>query len=63
MRCAPTRDLREEVYRAYITRASEGDSNNGPIIESMLALRKEQANLTGYANYAEFSLASKVPLQ
>ena len=48
------------MYKAFITRATSGDSDNGPVIESILALRQEQANLTGYANYAEFSLASKV---
>ncbi len=48
------------MYKAYITRASTGDADNGPVIEAILALRREQANLTGYANYAEFSLASKV---
>ena len=48
------------MYKAFVTRATAGDSDNGPVIESILALRQEQANLTGYANYAEFSLASKV---
>lgn len=54
------RELREEVYRAFLTRASSGETNNAPIIESILALRQEQAKLLGYANYAEVSMASKV---
>jgi oligopeptidase A len=57
---ARRRDLRERLYRAYITRASEGDSNNRPLIEQILALRREQAELLGFASYAELSLASKM---
>jgi oligopeptidase A len=57
---ACNRALREEMYRAYITRASSGDSDNTPLIEKTLALRHEQAQLLGYPNYAEVSLASKV---
>ena len=55
-----TRELREEMYRAYITRASAGEGDNTPIIERTLALRREQAALLGFANYAELSMASKV---
>lgn len=54
------RALREEFYRAYITRASSGEGDNTPLIERTLALRREQAHLLGYPNYAEVSLASKV---
>lgn len=57
-----SRTLREEVYRAYITRGAVGDSDNGPIIESILALRHEQAQLVGYPSFAEYSMASKVRL-
>ena len=53
------RELREEMYRAYITRASCGEGDNTPLIERTLALRREQAALLGYANYAELSMASK----
>lgn len=56
----PCRALREEFYRAYITRASSGASDNTPLIERTLALKREQAQLLGYPNYAEVSLASKV---
>ena len=48
------------MYRAYITRASSGDADNTPIIERTLALRREQARLLGFDNYAEVSMASKV---
>jgi len=54
------RDLREQVYRALITRASEGELDNTPLIRRILALRREQASILGYANYAELSLASKM---
>jgi oligopeptidase A len=54
------RDLREKLYRAYITRAASGDLDNNPIIERTLGLRQELAQLLGYNNYAEVSLASKM---
>jgi oligopeptidase A len=54
------RDLREQVYRALITRASEGELDNTPLISRILELRREQASILGYANYAELSLASKM---
>ena len=54
------RDLREKLYRAYVTRASEGDLDNGPVLERTLALRREAAQLLGYETYAEVSLASKM---
>ncbi|MEB3104412.1 MAG: M3 family metallopeptidase [Cyanobacteriota bacterium] len=54
------RDLRETVYRAQVARASSGDLNNWPLIERILALRLEQAQRLGYANWAEVSLASKM---
>ncbi|CAL8464147.1 g3682 [Coccomyxa elongata] len=57
---AKNRALREEFYRAYITRASSGENDNTPLIERTLALKQEQAQLLGYPNYAEVSLASKM---
>jgi oligopeptidase A len=54
------RDLRETLYRAYITRASDGDLDNAPLIDRILALRHEQAGLLGFSSYAEMSLASKM---
>jgi len=54
--------LREELYRAFITRASSGETDNTPLIEKTLVLRQEQAELLGYPNYAEVSLATKVCL-
>ncbi|MFH7245804.1 MAG: M3 family metallopeptidase [Spirulina sp.] len=54
------RDLREKLYRAFVTRASEGDLDNNPNIEKILALRHEMANLLGYGTYADLSLARKM---
>ena len=54
------RDLREKVYRAYISRASNGDLNNFPLIERILELKKQKAEILGFKSYAELSLASKM---
>ncbi len=54
------RDLREAVYRGQVARAASGELNNWPLIERILALRLEQAQRLGYANWAEVSLASKM---
>ncbi len=54
------RELREQVYKAYISRASRGDLNNFPLIERILELRQEKAKLLGFNSYAELSLASKM---
>ena len=60
MQHATRRDLREEVYRAYITRASEGEGDNLPLICRILSLRKEQAAMLGFETYADMSLARKM---
>jgi len=57
---ATRRDLRERVYRAFITRASTGERDNTPLIQRILALRAEMSALLGYKNYAELSMASKM---
>jgi oligopeptidase A len=54
------RELRERLYRAYLTRASDGDLDNTPLIDRILALRRDMAGLLGYSTYAELSLASKM---
>ena len=60
MQFAHSSALREKLYRAYVTRASDKTQNNTPCIQEILALRHEEAQLLGYANYAEVSLASKM---
>jgi oligopeptidase A len=57
------RDLRERLYRAYVTRASAGPFDNGGLIEKILRLRKEQARLLGFGSYAELSLQRKMAKQ
>lgn len=62
---AEDRSLRETMYYAYVTRASDqgpqaGQFDNSAIIDQTLALRHEKANLLGFANYAELSLATKM---
>ena len=57
--------LREKMYRAYVTRASEigpngGEYDNSPIMSELLALRHELANLLGFDSFAEKSLATKM---
>ncbi|VXD18976.1 Oligopeptidase A [Planktothrix serta PCC 8927] len=54
------RDLREQVYRGYISRASSGEFDNFPLIERILELRKQKASILGFNSYAELSLASKM---
>lgn len=57
---ATSRELREETYRAFITRASAGDTDNTPVIDRILALRREKARLLGYDCHAEVSMAAKM---
>ncbi|MBS1209871.1 MAG: oligopeptidase [Proteobacteria bacterium] len=67
MQYAEDRALRETMYRAYSTRASEFSAelghpewDNAPNIARIVELRRELSNLLGYANYAEVSLVSKM---
>ncbi len=60
---ADNRTLRETLYRAYATRASEfgkTEFDNTPIIKQLLKLRNEEAKLLGFNNFAELSLATKM---
>ncbi|ACK64937.1 Oligopeptidase A [Rippkaea orientalis PCC 8801] len=60
MKYSTRSDLREQVYKAFLTRSSQGDLDNNPLIERILELRQEQAQLLGYKTYAEVSLARKM---
>jgi oligopeptidase A len=74
MMYADNRTLREEIYTAYVTRATSAtkkinlahcteqtdEFDNTHIIEEILKLRHELANLLGFKNYAERSLATKM---
>ena len=64
MTYANNRQLREELYQAYTTRASELGTNpewdNTQVMQDILQLRREEAQLLGYATYADLSLATKM---
>lgn len=54
------RELREQVYRAFITRAAKEPFDNSPLIPKILQLKQEKAKLLGFSSYAEVSLSSKM---
>jgi oligopeptidase A len=57
------RELRERLYRAYATRASDlgpAPLDNGPVMRELLALRQEEAELLGQPSYAALSLVPKM---
>ncbi len=54
------RTIREQVWRAYNTRASKGERNNAPAIERILQLRHEQATLLGYDDFAAMVLEDRM---
>lgn len=60
MQHSRNREQREQVYRAFVSRASSGELDNGPLIVETLKLRKEKAALLGYGTHAEISLATKM---
>jgi oligopeptidase A len=60
LKYSTVRELREKLYRAFITRASSGELDNNPLIERILQLRQEKAALLGYNSYAKVSLARKM---
>jgi len=60
MKYSTNRPLREKLYKAFVSRASSGELNNYPLIERILVLRQEKANLLGYGSFAELSLAAKM---
>ncbi|ALV05822.1 M3 family metallopeptidase [Roseateles depolymerans] len=64
MQYAEDRSLRERLYRAYVTRASEladkPEFDNSPLMQELLALRQEEARLLGFNNFAEASLVPKM---
>ena len=62
---AGDRELRREVYTAYVTRASDqgpasGEWDNLPLIEEMLSLRHQLAQVLGFENYVEYALARRM---
>jgi len=53
-------ELREKLYRAFVTRASTDSFDNQPLISEILELRQKAANMLGFQNFADQSLASKM---
>ncbi|TSA11743.1 MAG: M3 family peptidase [Betaproteobacteria bacterium] len=63
MQYAEQRERRQQMYRAYVTRASESgkpELDNTRLIAQILRLHQEAAQLLGYANHAEVSLVPKM---
>ena len=63
MQYSPARELRERLYRAYNIRASEfgpPKRDNTPLLEEILTIRQEQAQLIGYADYAQMALGRRM---
>lgn len=65
MQYATNRELREELYEAYTSRASNqgpnaGKWNNDELMVEILALRQEKAELLDFTHYSDLSLASKM---
>ena len=65
MMYSENRALREELYTAFATRASDqgpnaGKWDNSPLMDEIVALRHELAQLLGFATYADYSLATKM---
>jgi oligopeptidase A len=59
-----SREIREKLYRAYVTRASSicanQDNNNEPIVTRILQVKYEMSKMLGYKNYADRSLSTKM---
>jgi oligopeptidase A len=60
MQHSQRRDLREQVYKALVSRASSGEYDNLGNIDRILELRREMSKILGFDNFAELSLASKM---
>ena len=66
MQFASNSDLRQKLYKAYVTRASDqtdaefASLDNSELIQEILQLRQEESLLLGYSNYAEVSVATKM---
>ena len=60
LKYAENGEIREKLYKAFVSRASSGETDNRGNIDRILELRKEKANILGFANFAELSLAKKM---
>ena len=60
MKFSSVRDLRKEVYTAYMTRAVGGEYDNTGIVKKIVDLRIRMSDLLGYGTYAEYALEEKM---
>lgn len=60
MQYSQRRDLREKLYRAFITKATEAPRDNTPLIEQILNLRQQVTHLLGRNTYAELALETRM---
>ena len=60
MKYSTRSELREKLYKAFVSRAASGELDNNPIIIRILELRQQKAALLGFDNYAQLSLARKM---
>ena len=60
LRYSRQRHLREQAYRAYVSRASVGETDNHPLVREILTLRHGQARRLGYHTWAQVSLVRKM---
>ncbi len=54
------REIREKMYRAFSTRATEATRDNRPLLARILELRKEKARLLGFPDFADFVLHDRM---
>ena len=54
------REIREKLYRAFSTRATEADRDNRPLLKRILELRREKARLLGFPDFADFVLHDRM---
>jgi oligopeptidase A len=52
--------IRERVYRAFVTRSVDGEVDNRPLVGRILELRRQRAELLGYANFADLVLEDRM---
>lgn len=60
MKYADNRELRQELYMAYNTKATQGDLDNKSIIKEIANIRRQIANLMGYEDYASYVLRKRM---
>ena len=56
MQYSARRELRERMYTAYVSRASQGEHDNRPLVRRILQLRRELARILGFRDYADLAL-------